>query len=231
MPLTRQEQEAPTPPPTPPAPGALTTVGPDGKPVTLTIPSTRAEVRELRAQREELSNQLISATERRRRIAEEIQNTSTRDVATRTGLEERMRLLDQRILQLETDITTTGRQLSSAPAQLMAMAEARESGGDGFEEGMMIGGFSTIVMASLLILFLRRRWRRPTTRADDIGSDAIQRLQRLEHGLDAIAIEIERVTEGQRFVTKLLSEPTSPLGASSRRGQPAHAELEDPAKR
>ena len=33
-----------------------------------------------------------------------------------------------------------------------------------------------------------------------------QRLERLEQGIDAIAIEIERVTEGQRFVTKLLSE-------------------------
>jgi hypothetical protein len=33
------------------------------------------------------------------------------------------------------------------------------------------------------------------------------RLQRLEHGMEAMAIEIERISEGQRFVTKLLSEP------------------------
>ncbi|HEX6574248.1 MAG TPA: hypothetical protein VF042_04690, partial [Gemmatimonadaceae bacterium] len=37
-----------------------------------------------------------------------------------------------------------------------------------------------------------------------------QRLERLEQGVDAIAIEIERITEGQRFVTKLLSDTSQP---------------------
>jgi hypothetical protein len=41
----------------------------------------------------------------------------------------------------------------------------------------------------------------PRLPADDSG-----RLQRLEHGMEAIAIEVERISEGQRFVTKLLSE-------------------------
>jgi hypothetical protein len=39
--------------------------------------------------------------------------------------------------------------------------------------------------------------------------------------MDAIAIEIERVSEGQRFVTKLLSEP-QPVG-TPRRVAPAQA--------
>jgi hypothetical protein len=33
-----------------------------------------------------------------------------------------------------------------------------------------------------------------------------ERLSRIEQAVDAIAIETERVAEGQRFVTKLLSE-------------------------
>jgi hypothetical protein len=32
------------------------------------------------------------------------------------------------------------------------------------------------------------------------------RLQRLEHAVDAIAIEVERISEGQRFLTKLQVE-------------------------
>lgn len=37
--------------------------------------------------------------------------------------------------------------------------------------------------------------------------DAIeQRLARLEQAVDAIAVETERISEGQRFATKLLSE-------------------------
>lgn len=33
-----------------------------------------------------------------------------------------------------------------------------------------------------------------------------KRLQHLEQAIDAIAIEIERISEGQRFTTKLLAE-------------------------
>ena len=34
-----------------------------------------------------------------------------------------------------------------------------------------------------------------------------QRLERLELATEAIAMEVERIAEGQRFVTKLLSDP------------------------
>lgn len=37
-----------------------------------------------------------------------------------------------------------------------------------------------------------------------------QRLERVEQAVEAIAIEIERVSEGQRFVTKLLNERAQP---------------------
>lgn len=36
------------------------------------------------------------------------------------------------------------------------------------------------------------------------------RLDRIERGVEAIALEVERVSEGQRFVTKLLAEKASP---------------------
>jgi len=35
------------------------------------------------------------------------------------------------------------------------------------------------------------------------------RLDRIERGVEAIALEVERVSEGQRFVTKLLAEKAS----------------------
>lgn len=38
-----------------------------------------------------------------------------------------------------------------------------------------------------------------------------QRLSRVEQAVESIAIEIERIGEGQRFVTKLLSERPQPL--------------------
>ena len=48
---------------------------------------------------------------------------------------------------------------------------------------------------------------------------ADERLARLEQAVDAIALEIERISEGQRFTTRLLSEQ------SRRTPQPAQQRL------
>ncbi|HTD82991.1 MAG TPA: hypothetical protein VK648_04300, partial [Gemmatimonadaceae bacterium] len=48
-------------------------------------------------------------------------------------------------------------------------------------------------------------------------TETAQRLEHLESAVDAIAIEIERISEGQRFVTKLLSEgqPAPMIGSGA----------------
>jgi hypothetical protein len=44
---------------------------------------------------------------------------------------------------------------------------------------------------------------------DLVGMQQIEaRLERMEQALDAVAVEMERVSEGQRFTTRLLSERT-----------------------
>jgi hypothetical protein len=44
-------------------------------------------------------------------------------------------------------------------------------------------------------------------------------MERLENAVDAIAVEIERISEGQRFVTRLLTEPAPGASlASGRQG-------------
>ncbi len=40
-----------------------------------------------------------------------------------------------------------------------------------------------------------------------------QRLARVEQAVESIAVEIERIGEGQRYVTKLLNEPAHSLPA------------------
>ena len=39
-----------------------------------------------------------------------------------------------------------------------------------------------------------------------VPTEVISRLERIEQAVDAIAVEVERISEGQRFTTKLLSE-------------------------
>ena len=41
--------------------------------------------------------------------------------------------------------------------------------------------------------------------ATPVASD-VEQLQHLTQSVDAIAIEVERISEGQRFTTKMLSE-------------------------
>ncbi len=36
--------------------------------------------------------------------------------------------------------------------------------------------------------------------------EVTERLERMEQAIDSIAVEVERISEGQRFTTKLLSE-------------------------
>ena len=42
--------------------------------------------------------------------------------------------------------------------------------------------------------------------APQVPSEVQQRLERMEAAIEAIAVEVERISEGQRFTTKLLSE-------------------------
>jgi hypothetical protein len=55
-----------------------------------------------------------------------------------------------------------------------------------------------------------------------IPQEMSARLERMEQSIDAIAVEIERISEGQRFTTKLLAEvrDTPALGLPAARRDP-----------
>jgi hypothetical protein len=211
--------------PTPKATPTITVVGADGKNQTLAIPATEGDMRALTTRRQELSDQLTSVSDRRHDLSMELQGTA--DAGARVGLLERIGVLDKRILQLENDIAVTGSQLAAAPSDLIGIAEAArdEPQGDEFPEGVMVGGSSVLFASVIFFLFVRRLRRRRSRGAPPLENESALRLQRLEQGMEAIAIEIERVSEGQRFVTKLLSEQ-QPVGAP-RRVAPAQAIGED----
>jgi hypothetical protein len=51
-----------------------------------------------------------------------------------------------------------------------------------------------------------RRIERDDPRDPITPSDVTARLERMEQAIDSIALEVERISEGQRFTTKLLAE-------------------------
>ena len=214
---------SPTAPAAAGAPGTFT--------YTIPLPKTQQDIEALRERRSELSNQLESAAARRAEIAEQIKVS---DGAVKAGLEQRMSVLDQRILQLESDIAETGRQLTSAPAGLLAASEDPFTSigldPDLVEKVSVL--FTLFVLAPLAVgagFLMFKRANRSATRTADRG-DGGERLQRLESSVDAIAVEIERISEGQRFVTKLLTEGAPPSALRSRQeerariGAPAESE-------
>jgi hypothetical protein len=189
--------------------------GPDGI-TTIDLPTrprTARDVAALRARRSELSNQLESATSRRNSLAGRL---STAEGVNKAGLEQRIQLLDNRILQLETDLAETGRQLSSAPAGLSA-STGFANNPFGMTSGQITGISIISVIGMTCVAFpialaiARNIWRRGIRHAAPAASpESGQRMERLEQAVDAIAIEIERISEGQRFVTRLIAEGSGP---------------------
>ena len=67
----------------------------------------------------------------------------------------------------------------------------------------MIGTFFVLLPISIAMAI--RMIRRPPRSQKEISPAINERLTRLEQSIDAIAVEMERVSEGQRYVTRLLA--------------------------
>jgi hypothetical protein len=168
------------------------------------------EIEGLRARREILRDQLERATNRRDELANQLNETV--ETGARAGIQERLNLLDQRILQLERDQAVTERTLSSTPPGILAETreQSQHHAGMVHEDeaaGIAFATFGVGVVLTLLVGRFRRRRsaRRPGGQVTAPALADDPRVERLAQAVDAIAVEVERIGEGQRFVTHLLS--------------------------
>lgn len=75
------------------------------------------------------------------------------------------------------------------------------------EDIIAIAGFFTTVIVVTLGFPLVRSWtKRKEMEPPRILFQLEERLGRMETAIESMAVEIERISEGQRFVTKLMSE-------------------------
>ena len=70
------------------------------------------------------------------------------------------------------------------------------------------------VMVGVTVIFypVTRAWARrmdAEAQRSGVGPEVHARLERIEQAVDAIALEVERISEGQRFTTRLLAERAS----------------------
>ena len=198
---------APVAPPAPgaPAPNVVSTRSLPGGGMT------RQDVANLRTQRSELSDQLESATGRRRALVEQIRHSSG---VNKAGLEARLATLDQRIVRLEGQLDEVGQQLAS-PQAAQYVAVTRPAPNfprprfSNVDPEPIIICFILFVLSPISLAMSRLIWKRASRMgmaATAAPAESGQRLERIEQAVDAIAIEVERVSEGQRFVTRLFSE-------------------------
>lgn len=71
--------------------------------------------------------------------------------------------------------------------------------------GMIMVVVLSIVIGVPMIRALTRRWD-SQAQTPKVPPEVADRLARMEQAIDTIAVEVERISEGQRFTTRLLSD-------------------------
>ena len=75
------------------------------------------------------------------------------------------------------------------------------------EEAYIVGTiFIFVFFLPLSIAFARRIWRRSAAVVTSLPREIAERLSRMEQAVEATAVEVERIGEGQRFLTRLFTE-------------------------
>ena len=203
--------------PAPPsAPG--TPVGPggqsiqvlvDGKPISAT-PSQL--YRGLEHQRDELGNQMDRLKDERRDIANRLRGEEPLPEADKVGLEKRLTTIDGRIEALDKQIAVADAQVAAAAAVPGAIVERPPEIRQGPpEEFFVLGGiFMFVAVLPISIAYARRLWRRGSAAVAALPHDIVERFTQIDQAVESIAVEVERIGEGQRFITRVLSEQGRP---------------------
>jgi hypothetical protein len=109
------------------------------------------------------------------------------------------------IMLQNVDMTALSTLAASAPP-----AEVYERGPGMGELAAMFGAMGlAFALLFPLIRALASRLQRPAPAAKAAAPEQDVRLSRIESAVESVALEVERISEGQRFTTKLLSERSS----------------------
>jgi hypothetical protein len=124
----------------------------------------------------------------------------------RAQMEQARAQMEQAREQIRAEIEAArAAQEAAREAQIVIREEPMPFGPQIPEEAvvMSLGLFAMIAVIAIARAF-GRRWSAP--RAAAAGPEVTGRLERIEQAVDAIALEVERIAEGQRFTTKVMAE-------------------------
>lgn len=230
-------QQATAAPAAPAAPSAPAIAGTPSAPTA--VPTTRAELDGLIAKRSELENQLESLTERRQELFQQRQRMGREEGR---GHDNRMALIDEQTTRLEREVLSLNSAIAEGMVNVPFSSGAVVAGTsqpnrelirevrNGAEDAVMGTMFGSA--AGLLAMYVLwrgfRRWiwkKKPVPAPAITVPDQSPRLEQLQQSVDVIALEVERISEAQRFLAKVINERA--LGAGEAR--PVSAKQRDAA--
>ena len=191
----------PAPPPGSPAAEVFTAIAGAGSSPAAVYRAAQAQVRELK-------NQLSRLEGRHRELSREIRNTPFSEGGLRKGLEGRLAEVDARIVDVEKQIAVAEGRVAQVAGMPGAVQPERPPQRQGPPDEIFIIPvvFIMFVLFPLTIAYARRIWRRGAVAVSAIPTELMERMARLETAVDSVAVEVERIGEGQRFVSKLFAE-------------------------
>ena len=195
-------------PPTAPAPVRVV--------VTSAVSGPEAVYRAFNEQRKELNRQLDQLVGKRSEVADELSRAGGNKVV-QSGAELRIADLDKRISDVEKELAVADQQVAKAASVPGAIVEHPPAPRDGPPEEVYIISalFIVVTFLPLSFAFARRIWRRSAAAVTSFPKELVDRLDRLDQSMDSIAIEVERIGEGQRFVTRVLTDNGRVLGVGA----------------
>ena len=148
------------------------------------------------------------------------------DPSVRASAENQLVQIDLAVASSKVELQSVREQIASRSgrftrspdvARALAPPQGRRTLIDRIDNDAITAMFVMTCLAILVPLSIgiaRRLWRQPPRPLPAEPFDDIkQRMERLEQAVDAVAIEIERVSESQRFVAKVLVERPAPAPA------------------
>jgi hypothetical protein len=168
------------------------------------------------AQRRELRNQQERLQDQRQELRNELQNEPNLSPADRAGVEARIKEIDGRISAVDQQIAKADAAVAQAAALPGATEEPREERNGPPGEILAVPiVFTIFVLAPIAVAYARRIWRRGSAAVAPIPTDLTDRLDAMGQAVESIAIEVERIGEGQRFLTRVMSDKAKNLGAGA----------------
>jgi hypothetical protein len=171
-----------------------------------------------RAQRNVLTDQLDDLEDTRSEIARGLLQVPPSS-PERSVLESRLAEVNKQISVVDGMLASNSASLAQAAAVPGAVVETPRIIRQGPPEEAYIVGtiFMVIVLLPLSIALARRIWKKSVTTVMNLPRELGERLGRMEQALEATSLEVERIGEGQRFLTRLLTDAEAARSALPQR--------------